>query len=235
MGCLDVDLSAVFRDPDDLTKDPLHIGYVFDNVFKDHKVEAVILKGPWELIKVMVYINPVRLYQINAYSARHLYTAVANVDGGEAWGTGATMVDVDNDGDLDIFVCNYDSPCALYLNQGDGHFVEDAKRFGLDVVDASLSPVFCDYDCDGDLDLYLLTNRYYRAGGRPRKAPYKMQDGVRTILPEFEKYYTITVNGSKTFSLDNKARPDLLFRNDGNRGFRNVTGQAGIAGGGHGL
>ncbi len=85
--------------------------------------------------------------------------AAGNVDGGDAWGTGATFVDIDSDGDLDLYVCNMEAKNRLYVNQGDGTFREDAARFGLDVAAASTMAAFADYDRDGKLDLFLLTNR----------------------------------------------------------------------------
>ena len=89
----------------------------------------------------------------------------AGVSGGNAWGVGSALVDIDDDGDLDIYVCNYVAPNQLYINQGDGTFAEQARQYGLDIVDACHTPAFCDYDGDGDLDLYLLTNRHYRPVG----------------------------------------------------------------------
>ena len=82
-----------------------------------------------------------------------------------AWGRGASLVDIDNDGDLDIYVANYGQNNSLYINQGVDQngkikFTENAKAAGIDTIDASLMPSFCDYDGDGDLDLYLATNEY---------------------------------------------------------------------------
>jgi enediyne biosynthesis protein E4 len=90
--------------------------------------------------------------------------SAGNVDGGEAWGSGATFADVDGDGDLDLYVCNIEAKNLLYQNQGNGTFVEAAKQFGLDIVAASTMAAFADYDRDGKLDLYLLTNRALHAG-----------------------------------------------------------------------
>ena len=63
-------------------------------------------------------------------------TAAAKLDSGDAWSAGAAMVDIDNDGDLDIYICNFDTPNHLFINNGDGTFAEQAKQFGVDYVGA---------------------------------------------------------------------------------------------------
>ncbi len=82
-------------------------------------------------------------------------------DRGEAagvWKQGATFVDVDNDGRLDLYVCRFGAPNLLYINQGDGTFKEEAAARGLAVKDASVMAAFCDYDRDGSLDVFIQTN-----------------------------------------------------------------------------
>jgi hypothetical protein len=74
------------------------------------------------------------------------------------WKQGATFVDVNNDGLLDIYVCRFNAPNLLYINQGDGTFREMARAYGLDVADSSVMAAFCDYDRDGWLDVYITTN-----------------------------------------------------------------------------
>ncbi|HYD83628.1 MAG TPA: FG-GAP-like repeat-containing protein, partial [Opitutus sp.] len=61
------------------------------------------------------------------------------------WQAGAAFVDLDNDGDLDLYICRANEPNLLYVNQGDGTFKEGAKAAGLDVVDASVMAAFADY------------------------------------------------------------------------------------------
>ena len=166
-------------------------------------------------------------------------TERAGVGGGSAWGAGVSLIDIDNDGDLDIYVCNYATGNQLFINQGDGRFDEQAERFGLAVEDAALVPAFCDYDCDGDLDLYLVTLRYYREGGRPTESPVGLDKSGPYILPKYEKYYALKPkgmrNGRAKFDLDSYGRKDRLFRNTGSGLFVEVTDQAGIAGLGFGL
>ena len=74
------------------------------------------------------------------------------------WKHGATFVDVDNNGLLDIYVCRFGAPNLLYINQGDGTFREEAQARGLAVKDASVMAAFCDYDRDGFLDVFVQTN-----------------------------------------------------------------------------
>ena len=87
------------------------------------------------------------------------------------WSTGVSMVDINGDGYLDIFVCKSGSPEGenrhneLFINNGelpDGkptlRFTESAKEYGIEDRGLSNHAAFFDYDKDGDLDCYLLNN-----------------------------------------------------------------------------
>ena len=163
-------------------------------------------------------------------------TQQAGVDGGDAWGCGAAAADFDGDGDLDLYVCNYDAPNQLFVNDGTGtKFTDEAESRGLAMIDASLTPSFVDHDRDGDLDLFVVTYRYYRPGGRPAKKPIVMRNGRPKILAEFEKYYDLRQVGPSNWTVDTCGRPDRLFRNDGSGRFTDVSESAGITEKGHGL
>ncbi|MCA9186538.1 MAG: VCBS repeat-containing protein, partial [Planctomycetales bacterium] len=78
-------------------------------------------------------------------------TATSGLAGETTWSSGASFADVDGDGDLDLFVCGYDTANRLYINYGDGTFSEEGERRGVDFVGSSVMIAFADYDNDGDL------------------------------------------------------------------------------------
>ncbi len=90
-------------------------------------------------------------------------TESAGVDGGKGWCNGVTIVDINNDGWADIYICKggFENSTPgerrnlLYINQGNLTFKEEAKKYGLDDTGYSVQSVFFDMDNDGDLDLYL--------------------------------------------------------------------------------
>lgn len=67
---------------------------------------------------------------------------------------GIIVADLDNDGDQDVFLCNY-GPNKLYRNNGDGTFKDVSKEAGVDKASWSSGGAPIDYDNDGDLDLYV--------------------------------------------------------------------------------
>ena len=100
-------------------------------------------------------------------------TEKAGVSGDGKWSRGVSIVDINNDGWPDIYVCATikKDPAQrrnlLYINQGpdsDGvpHFKEMAKEYGLDDTLYSTMAAFFDYDNDGDLDMYLVVNEIPR-------------------------------------------------------------------------
>ncbi len=153
-------------------------------------------------------------------------TDEAGVNGMGRWGRGVAVIDINNDGLKDIYVCNTiynDAPRRrnlLYINKGFNkeslpHFIDSAAEYGLDIHVQSTMSSFFDYDNDGDLDMYLTVNEA-TAGYNPNK---------------------FAANANKT---PNRSR-GRLFRNDWDSSgkhpvFHDVSSPAGITldGFGHG-
>ncbi|AFK02772.1 ASPIC/UnbV domain protein [Emticicia oligotrophica DSM 17448] len=130
----------------------------------------------------------------------------AGIGGFSDWKTGSTMVDINGDGLLDIYVCavsNYkglEGSNELYINNGDLTFTEKADEYGLDFAGFSTQAAFFDYDKDGDLDMYLLNHAVHNT---------RSYDRVNTRMLK-----------------DNEAG-DYLYRNDNGK-FTDVSKEAGI-------
>ncbi|MFT5106704.1 MAG: hypothetical protein ACI9UA_002330 [Pseudoalteromonas tetraodonis] len=174
--------------------------------------------------------TPNRLYLNRGGLKFEAAAEAVGLEGREDWAAGSTLVDIDADGDLDIYVCYYDAANQLFINDGKGEFSERGKEFGLAVSDASLMASFCDYDLDGDLDCFLLTRDFKRDGGRPEKHPVvKTEDGFE-LLPGYDKFYEVKNRGGGKWTYINAGREDYLFRNDGGGKFTDVSKAAGISG-----
>ena len=132
----------------------------------------------------------------------------AGVAGSKPWSTGASTVDLNGDGLLDLYVTNAGSPNPkereneLFINNGDGTFTERADEFGLADAGYSIHAAFFDYNGDGRLDVFVLNNH-----ARQPISRYNPAD-VRRDQPYFEG-------------------GDRLYRNDGDV-FTDVTEEAGI-------
>jgi hypothetical protein len=116
-------------------------------------------------------------------------------DGG--WSTGVTIADINNDGNPDIYVSRELDDHKpewrtnlLYLNKGDGTFTESAKKFGIADSQRTRHAAFLDYDQDGHLDLFLLTQP-------PNPGSYSEFSGTKLLQPEYHlKLYKNTGRGT---------------------------------------
>jgi hypothetical protein len=76
----------------------------------------------------------------------------------DGYSAGAAWGDVEDDGDLDLFLPHQDGPSQLWVNE-DGTFADVAAARGVDAAgDSATAAVFADYDDDGDQDLYVVND-----------------------------------------------------------------------------
>jgi len=152
---------------------------------------------------------PNRLYINKGNFVFEDVTETAKLSGNRAWSTGVSMVDINSDGWLDIYVCNSGDVYGdnrqneFFINNGDGTFSENAEQMGLADSGLSTHAAFFDYDKDGDLDVYLLNNSF---------------TAVSTF--NFQK---------KLRDKRDQKGGDKLFRNDSGK-FIDVSEEAGIFG-----
>ncbi len=170
-------------------------------------------------------------------------TETSGVGGRGAWCAGPSFADIDNDGDLDLHVCVFDGPNQLYINDGRGIFSEGAESAGLQYRGPSVMMAFADYDLDGDLDGYLVTHRMPlgEEAKPPRNSKEAFERGIvkvetikgkrqAVIQPAYRDLFAIMDKGEGRIELITAGREDVLYRNEGNGRFVEVTVAAGIAG-----
>jgi len=121
----------------------------------------------------------------------------------KGWSTGTTMVDINADGWLDIYVCKSGSPNPeerknlLYINQKNGTFLEESSKYGLDDTSYSTQAAFFDYDLDGDLDMYLLNHMHQMESlNQPKR---KNLNGESYNTDKLFRNEGIGADGSPTF------------------------------------
>jgi enediyne biosynthesis protein E4 len=131
----------------------------------------------------------------------------------QGWGVGVTVGDYDNDGYRDVFITNFGTN-ALFHNNGNGTFTNVTKEAGLEGGNWSTGCAWGDYDRDGRLDLYVSRYVDFKVGQIPRP-------GTNTYC----NYRGVPVAcGPRGLP----GLPDLIYHNEGNGKFREVSQEIGI-------
>ena len=128
--------------------------------------------------------------------------------GDTGFGLGVAVGDYDNDGDPDVYLNNY-GPNVLYRNNGDGTFADVTREAGVAAGHkVGAGACFLDADKDGDLDLYVAN--YVKFSYQTHVA--RQNDG----FPEYSG------------PLDYPPEPDILYRNNGDGTFTDVSIESGV-------
>jgi hypothetical protein len=159
--------------------------------------------------------EPNRLYRGDGKGRFTDVTAKTGV-GDPGWGYGVGVGDFDNDGRPDLYVTNYGAN-VLYRNKGDGTFENVTARAGVAGHEDlwSTAAAFFDIEGDGDLDLYV--GNYM--DGDPERVPGRGDEDA-------DCYY----RGMVVYCgpLGQVPQPDVLYRNNGDGSFTDVTKKAGL-------
>jgi tetratricopeptide (TPR) repeat protein len=117
----------------------------------------------------------------------------------------AVWLDIDNDGNLDLFIGNENGPGQLFRNKGDGTFVEISHQAGVDQVSYSKAVVSADYDNDGYPDLFVSNYNgpdfLYHNNGDGTFTEVSQKAGLQTPWLSFAAWF---------FDYDNDGWPDLF-------------------------
>jgi hypothetical protein len=152
------------------------------------------------------------LYKNNRNGTFTDVTALARVRGNGDWGKGALAADFNNDGWQDLYVTNY-GPNILYLNNGNGAFIDVTAKAGVGDPRWSSAAAAADYDRDGDLDLFVVNYLDYDINRLP-------------VAGKFCSYRGIPVAcGPRGL----KGAGDSLYRNNGDGTFTDVSERAGVS------
>ena len=216
--------------------------------FNNDGLQDIFFAG--NMVPDKLYINQGNLSFIDKTEE----AGIINFDG---WSTGVTVADINNDGHLDIYVSRelYDENPEwrrnlLYVNKGDGTFEEKAEAYQIANTERTRHATFLDYDKDGLLDLFLLTQppnpgslsqyhnadnllipeyalKLYKNNGDTFKDVSKMAGVDRTGFPNAVSASDINNDGwTDLYVANDFYAPDFLFLNNQDGTFSSIEKSA---------
>jgi hypothetical protein len=160
-------------------------------------------------------LGPNALYRNKGDGTFEDVTKKAGVALGDRICVGATFADYDNDGLTDLYVTSTRGGNVLFRNMGDGTFKDVTKEAGLTLIAHSQTAVFFDFDNDGLLDLFVTNTAQWTTNFDP----------MARYFPGLSDFWEMA-GSPKEYN--------VLYRNNGNGTFTNVTEKAGLKGKGWG-
>ncbi len=165
----------------------------------DGCMDLFIPRGGWE------YPQRRSLLRNNCNGTFTDVTEESGLAGNVAQTNSAVWADIDNDGQLDLFIANENSPSQLFHNKGDGTFEDISHSAGIDRTAFSKGVTAGDFDQDGNVDFYVSNlngaNSLYRNNGNLTFTDVARQAGVQAPIVSFSTFF---------LDYDNDGWPDLF-------------------------
>ncbi len=157
---------------------------------------------------------------------------------------GSNFVDIDNDGDVDLFANSDFDHNRIFENDGQGNFTMNNNLIQTNQAAGNYSSIWTDYDNDGDVDMYSSKcfassndrnsderlNRLYQNDGQGNYSDVSAIAGVQIGLQSWASDFgDIDNDGDLDFFLVNHSAKSQLFQNNGNGTFTEITTESGIS------
>ena len=192
-------------------------GAAFFDYDNDEDLDVLIVNGSTRERFVQGGDPMAALYQNDGTGRFRNVTASSGFDR-RGWGSGVCVGDYDNDGASDVYITGFGAD-AMWRNTGKGTFVDVTRRAGFDESRWGTSCAFADYDHDGYVDLYVANYVAFDQGTIP----------ARGTTANCRFMATDVFCGPKQLTGD----LDVLYRNNGDGTFSDVTARAGVKDPGH--
>ncbi len=170
-------------------------------------------------------ISDNQMYRYNASTGNLEPVSIPELEGSTGSGRAATWGDYDNDGDLDLYVASWTmNKSRLFQNEGNGNFTDVTMTPLSNPNGAAGGATWVDYDCDGDLDLFITRE----AGTAPYNNLFQNNDGVFTDVtpPELQTTAGSFTSDCAWADYDGDGDPDvcLVVIGSGSKLLRNTNG-----------
>ena len=200
----------------------------YDNDGREDLYVSALNGGPNRLYRNMGNF----IFQDVSAQAGVNYSGTSKVS---SWG------DIDNDGDPDLYVGNRDEDDVLYINQGDGTFTEETSARGIYNPAPTSAVLFSDINRDGWLDIYIgnmhQPNIMYLNDGTGHFTDHAEASGATDdAVAMGSVFFDFDLDGDEDLYLPHDAQvPYILYRNDGNVQFTNISSEANVNYAGFGM
>jgi len=194
--------------PEKYMPETMGSGCLFFDYDDDGWIDIFLVNGGSLVDSKLAAVSHSALYRNNGDGTFSEVTQQAGLKN-QGYGMGACAADYDNDGRKDLYLTNFGTN-VLYHNSGDGTFSDVTEKAGVGFSSWGSSCAFADINNDGYLDLFVVNYVDFSLSNN--------------------KFCGSLVEGVRSYCHPNVYRglPNVLYRNNGDGTFTDITPQAGV-------